>query len=47
MRQAAEAKMGFYPVANEALGIAPTTLEARIRRLGIDKHSFRPRQHGR
>jgi hypothetical protein len=23
------------------LGVPPTTLEARIRRLGIDKHAFR------
>jgi formate hydrogenlyase transcriptional activator len=27
--------------AAEALGVPPTTLEARIRRLGIDKHAFR------
>jgi len=29
--------------AAEALGVPPTTLEARIRRLGIDKHAFRRR----
>jgi formate hydrogenlyase transcriptional activator len=29
--------------AAELLGIPPTTLEARIRRLGIDKHAFRRR----
>ena len=27
--------------AAETLGVPPTTLEARIRRLGIDKHAFR------
>jgi formate hydrogenlyase transcriptional activator len=27
----------------EALGIPPSTLESRIRRLGIDKHAFRRR----
>lgn len=26
------------------LGVRPTTLEARIRRLGIDKHAFRRRK---
>ena len=29
--------------AAEALGVPPTTLEARIRRLGIDKLAFRRR----
>jgi formate hydrogenlyase transcriptional activator len=29
--------------AAELLGVPPTTLEARIRRLGIDKHAFRRR----
>jgi DNA-binding NtrC family response regulator len=29
--------------AAEALGVPPSTLEARIRRFGIDKHAFRPR----
>jgi len=29
--------------AAEALGVPPSTLEARIRRLGIDKHAFRRR----
>ena len=29
--------------AAEALGIPPSTLESRIRRLGIDKHAFRRR----
>jgi hypothetical protein len=33
--------------AAEMLGVAPTTLEARIRRLGIDKHAFRRRVPGR
>jgi formate hydrogenlyase transcriptional activator len=33
--------------AAELLGIPPTTLEARIRRLGIDKHAFRRRMSGR
>ena len=33
--------------AAEALGVPPTTLEARIRRLGIDKHAFRRRVPGR
>jgi formate hydrogenlyase transcriptional activator len=35
--------------AAEALGVAPSTLESRIQRLGIDKHSFRrsrPRLEG-
>ena len=32
--------------AAEALGVPPTTLEARIRRLGIDKHAFRRRVSG-
>ena len=27
--------------AAEALGVPPSTLESRIRRLGIDKHAFR------
>jgi len=27
--------------AAEALGVPPSTLESRIRRLGIDKHNFR------
>jgi len=27
--------------AAETLGVPPSTLEARIRRLGIDKHAFR------
>ena len=30
-----------------ALGVPPSTLEARIRRLGIDKLTFRSRVHGR
>jgi DNA-binding NtrC family response regulator len=29
--------------AAEALGVPPSTLESRIRRLGIDKHAFRRR----
>jgi formate hydrogenlyase transcriptional activator len=29
--------------AAELLGVPPTTLESRIRRLGIDKYAFRPR----
>jgi DNA-binding NtrC family response regulator len=29
--------------AAEALGVPPSTLEARIHRLGIDKHAFRRR----
>ena len=29
--------------AAATLGVPPSTLEARIRRLGIDKHSFRRR----
>ena len=29
--------------AAETLGVPPSTLEARIRRLGIDKHAFRRR----
>jgi formate hydrogenlyase transcriptional activator len=29
--------------AAEALGVPPSTLESRIRRLGIDKHAFRHR----
>jgi formate hydrogenlyase transcriptional activator len=33
--------------AAELLGIPPTTLESRIRRLGIDKHAFRRRMPGR
>jgi formate hydrogenlyase transcriptional activator len=33
--------------AAELLGIPPTTLEARIRRLGIDKYAFRRRIPGR
>ncbi|MCM2256248.1 MAG: sigma 54-interacting transcriptional regulator [Vicinamibacteria bacterium] len=33
--------------AAEALGIAPSTLESRIRRLGIDKHAFRSRPRDR
>ncbi len=33
--------------AAELLGIPPTTLESRIRRLGIDKHAFRRRMSGR
>jgi formate hydrogenlyase transcriptional activator len=33
--------------AAEVLGVPPTTLEARIRRLGIDKHAFRRRVRGR
>jgi formate hydrogenlyase transcriptional activator len=32
--------------AAEALGVPPTTLEARIRRLGIDKYAFRRRVPG-
>ena len=32
--------------AAETLGVAPSTLESRIRRFGIDKHAFRPRVHG-
>ena len=32
--------------AAEALGVPPSTLESRIRRLGIDKHAFRRRVHG-
>jgi formate hydrogenlyase transcriptional activator len=32
--------------AAEALGVAPSTLESRIRRLGIDKFAFRPRGAG-
>jgi formate hydrogenlyase transcriptional activator len=32
--------------AAELLGIPPTTLESRIRRLGIDKHAFRRRMRG-
>jgi formate hydrogenlyase transcriptional activator len=32
--------------AAETLGVAPSTLESRIRRLGIDKYAFRPRVHG-
>jgi formate hydrogenlyase transcriptional activator len=32
--------------AAELLGIPPTTLESRIRRLGIDKHEFRRRRRG-
>ena len=31
--------------AAEALGVPPSTLESRIRRLGIDKHAFRRRVH--
>jgi formate hydrogenlyase transcriptional activator len=33
--------------AAEALGVPPSTLEARIRRLGIDKHAFRHRARER
>jgi formate hydrogenlyase transcriptional activator len=33
--------------AAEALGIPSSTLESRIRRLGIDKHAFRRRQPDR
>jgi formate hydrogenlyase transcriptional activator len=33
--------------AAELLGIPPTTLESRIRRLGIDKHAFRRRTPAR
>jgi len=33
--------------AAEVLGVPPSTLEARIRRLGIDKHAFRRRVPGR
>jgi DNA-binding NtrC family response regulator len=29
--------------AADALGVPPSTLESRIRRLGIDKHAFRRR----
>jgi formate hydrogenlyase transcriptional activator len=32
--------------AAETLGLPPSTLESRIRRLGIDKHTFRRRVHG-
>ena len=32
--------------AAETLGVPPSTLESRIRRLGIDKHAFRRRVHG-
>ena len=32
--------------AAETLGVAPSTLESRIRRFGIDKHAFRRRVHG-
>ena len=32
--------------AAEGLGVPPSTLESRIRRLGIDKHAFRRRVHG-
>ena len=32
--------------AAEALGVPPSTLESRIRRLGIDKLAFRRRVHG-
>jgi hypothetical protein len=33
--------------AAELLGVPPTTLESRIRRLGIDKYAFRRRMSGR
>jgi DNA-binding NtrC family response regulator len=32
--------------AAETLGVAPSTLESRIRRFGIDKHAFRRRVYG-
>ena len=32
--------------AAQALGVAPSTLESRIQRLGIDKHAFRRRTSG-
>ena len=32
--------------AAETLGVAPSTLESRIRRFKIDKHAFRRRVHG-
>lgn len=33
--------------AAEALGVPPSTLESRIRRLGIDKHAFRRKAQAR
>ena len=44
-RQALRAARGRVSGADGAaasLGVSPSTLDSRIRRLGIDKHAFRP-----
>jgi formate hydrogenlyase transcriptional activator len=38
----ARGRVGGNDGAAASLGVSPSTLDSRIRRLGIDKHAFRP-----
>jgi formate hydrogenlyase transcriptional activator len=38
----ARGRVGGLDGAAASLGVSPSTLDSRIRRLGIDKHAFRP-----
>ena len=42
--RAARGRVAGVDGAAASLGVAPSTLEARIRRLGVDKFAFRPRR---
>jgi hypothetical protein len=46
-RKVGKAVRGIGEAAMAALGIPSSTLESRIRRLGVDKHAIRRRVAGR